>query len=118
MIWRAFITALLTLALMLVGTGHKPLDPLAEQQATAYVLAGGSLADICGGATGDTDMLHTGPCQACIISATCALPAPATVTAQENLSFAIRWVALPARLGTIRTIHAAPARAPPFRLIA
>lgn len=108
--WRVLVVGVLAMALLLVSFGHRPLQ--AEPQATAYILAGGDLADLC--ADGDAPHLYGDSCMACLVaqtahlphSGTSADPAPSMQTAQ----WALRDIASPAR--TAFATH--PARAPPL----
>ncbi len=113
MIWRSLISALAIVALTLVSFGHRPLDPQAEAQATAYILAGGSFADICN-ETGSTNGSHLVDCAACILSATCALPDQSIVTTRASLARDTGWPDAHATQAHAVSRLAAAARAPPF----
>lgn len=113
MIWRVFISALAIVALTLVSLGHRPPDPTVQAQATAYLLTGGSFADLCADGGGLSDA-HAQSCQACILSATCALPDPAGDAIRLTLPTTIAWHAHPSITGTNHAPGAALARAPPF----
>ena len=81
---RVLISLTLALALALVGFTHKPLNPQQDAQATAYVLSGGSWADICGNST-DPQHASFDHCQACLIGQTCLVPTR-TTTPQQLLT--------------------------------
>ena len=81
MMLRALLSVTLALALALVGFGHQTLAPQDDAQASAYVLAGGSWADICG-QSGDQRGGSISQCQACIIAKSCTVgSSPQTVMA-------------------------------------
>ncbi|MDO6590761.1 hypothetical protein DS901_05105 [Loktanella sp. D2R18] len=112
MILRALISVTLALALALVGFGHQSVAPTDNAQASAYVLAGGSWADICGD-SGDPRDGGTSYCQACVISQTCAMGAPAQMVIADAQAMPLN-VAAPQTLNRLSTIYwAHGARAPP-----
>ncbi len=112
MFLRALISVTLALALALVGFGHQSVAPSDNAQATAYVLAGGSWADICGD-SGDPRDGGT-YCQACVISQTCALNAPAQMVIAAGQAMPLDVVA-PQTLNRLSTVYwAHGARAPPL----
>ncbi|MCG3267669.1 hypothetical protein [Yoonia sp. I 8.24] len=112
MILRALISVTLALALALVGFGHQSVAPSDDGQATAYVLAGGSWADICGD-SGDPRDGGT-HCQACVISQTCALDAPTQMVIAAGQALPLH-VVTPRTLNRLSTVYwAHGARAPPL----
>ncbi|WP_411892003.1 hypothetical protein [Yoonia sp. SDW83-1] len=113
MIWRGIISALGILALLTVSLGHQPPDPGKQAQAAAYILAGGSFSDLCS-ENGDPTAGHTPGCEACTISATCALPDASGQPMHVSLPRTIAWINRHVVETTTRMNPDAPARAPPF----
>ena len=110
LIWRMVLASVLSMALVLVGFGHRPAQ--AEPQAIAYLLAGGDWADLCA----QDDLPHRAGdhCAACILAKAITLPAPvltprATVTAQP-----MAWTMQATARPELKIANAYPARAPPF----
>ena len=113
MIWRSIISALAIVALTLLSFGHRSADPGAQAQAAAYLLAGVSFSDLCG-ANGDPSGAHGETCQACIISASCALPDTATEATRVGPYALVDWSAQPSNAYATSALNTALARAPPF----
>jgi hypothetical protein len=110
LIWRLVLASVLSVALVLVGFGHRPAQ--AEPQAIAYLLAGGEWADLC--AKGDIPHPAGDICSACILAKGMGLPAPAltprALVAVQPMVWTLRATARP----ELRTAAPNPARAPPF----
>ncbi|MDA0722329.1 MAG: hypothetical protein O2994_11710 [Proteobacteria bacterium] len=110
LIWRLVLASVLSVALVLVGFGHRPAQ--AEPQAIAYLLAGGEWADLC--AKGDIPHPAGDICSACILAKAMGLPAPAltprALVAAQPMVWTLRATARP----ELKIASAHPARAPPF----
>lgn len=110
---RLWLIALLSIALVATAFAHK-IPTASDLALDAYVLAGGSMADLCGDGDGDGAMAHR-DCQACSIIGTAMLPdAPQAVT-RVNYAYVATIVA-PRAARAIRTVldPARAMRAPPL----
>ncbi|WP_019955097.1 hypothetical protein [Yoonia vestfoldensis] len=109
LIGRVILASVLSVALMLVGFGHKPVQ--AEPQAVAYLLAGGNWADLC--ADGDAPHGAGDICMACLVVQSVGLADPALYIQPAPSTQDAHWT----RHATARRILASatphPARAPP-----
>ena len=110
LIWRMVLASVLSVALVLVGFGHRPAQ--AEPQAIAYLLAGGDWADLC--AQGDIPHPAGDICSACVLAKGMALAAPAltprALVAVQPMVWTLQATARP----ELKIASAHPARAPPF----
>jgi hypothetical protein len=108
-LWRGLLVSVLALALLLVGFGHRSLQ--AEPQATAYLLAGGDWADLCG----DTDAPHlTGDrCMACLLAQGMMLPDPSSSLHMSMQAGIAPWTAGATTLRAVSARLSHPPRAPP-----
>lgn len=71
---RPLLALALTIALVALGMGHRYGDPAQSAALEAYALAGGDLADLCGGADGKA--MAGGHCPVCHVAGTMLLPDP------------------------------------------
>ncbi|WP_454288951.1 hypothetical protein [Rhizobium arsenicireducens] len=118
--WQFVVRALCVVALLAVGFGHRTpvlaAPSLSVEEMAALTLPDGTLPELClpGDGRGSEGQLTRVPCDACVISASILLPAPADLTG-ERLSAAAE-VLLPPRVEAFyRQLfppNAAP-RAPP-----
>lgn len=113
MIRRGLISCIVVFALAFIGFGHRALTPAVDTQATAYVLAGGDWADICG-QTGDPRHARVDQCLACIVSHGCLTPTPAQFPALQLATSAL-WIGKSASISRLSILDwAYAARAPPL----
>jgi hypothetical protein len=113
MIVRAFLNLTLAVALVLIGFGHQPITATKDAQASAYVLAGGSWADICG-QSGDPRNDSATQCQACVIGQSCPIDAPMQIPVILGFADVLRDTA-PQTMRRLSTVDwANGARAPPL----
>lgn len=124
MTWRMAIHAFCMLALIAVGFAHKipnaSASPLTPAEIAAYTLPDGTLPVLCIAdyATADHDHKHKadGGCEACRISASILLPAPADtggllVKLERKLTFQRIDAPIFARIFSPNTSPRAPPRA-------
>lgn len=71
---RPLLALALTIALVALGMGHRYADPAQSAALEAYAMAGGDLADLCGGADGKA--MAGGHCPVCHVAGTMLLPDP------------------------------------------
>lgn len=110
LIWRAALACVLSMALVLVGFGHRPVQ--AEPQAMAYLLAGGDWADLC--ADGPAPHPAGDTCAACILAKGMALSAPVTAPRALLGEQRLVWTPRAAERFALTIAATYPARAPPF----
>ena len=107
------LVAALTVALAATGFGHRM--PSDQQLAMdAYTLAGGKLADLCGGTDGSGTMAHQ-ECPACHIAGAMVMPETAAAVRAADLVFVAEIVA-PRESRALRHLAypARTSRAPPL----
>lgn len=71
---RPLLALALTIALVALGMGHRYADPAQSAALEAYAMAGGDLADLCGGADGTT--MAGSHCPVCHVAGAMLLPDP------------------------------------------
>ena len=110
---RLSIVAAFAVAVAATGIGHR-LPNGFDDQAQAFVLAGGDLADFCGDLDGDGLPDRT-DCPACHIAAIAGLPAPDVMLHDANFAFVAKVVA-PRESRALRLVldPALGMRAPPL----
>jgi hypothetical protein len=111
LIRRWVLACLMSVALVLVGFGHRPVQ--ADQQAVAYLLAGGDWADLC--ADGDVPHPVGDRCMACILAQSAALPDPVPDMLRASSHRDAHWTTKASSHRIMTGVTPYPARAPPFR---
>ena len=104
------LASVLSVALVLVGFGHRPAQ--AEPQAVAYLLAGGDWADLC--ADGQAPHPAADTCAACILAKGMALSAPLAAPRALVAEQRMVWTVRAAGRHDLTIAATYPARAPPF----
>lgn len=121
--WLVAVRVLCAIALLSVGFAHKvPVvfpEQIAAAELAAYVLPDGTLPDICLTMEhgSDRDHAYSGDCEACRLSATILLPAPADMVG-ERIALAEEPLFVP-RAAVIPRLILAPnasPRAPPAEM--
>ncbi len=109
LIWWMGLAGLLSVALLLVGFGHRSVQ--AEPQAVAYLLAGGDWADLC--ADGPAPHSAGDICAACVLGKGVALCAPALASQPLLTGQPAAWALPAATREDLTRATTYSARAPP-----
>lgn len=112
-VWAAALLSLLMVSLTAIGFAHR-MPTVSDAAIEAYLLAGGSAADFCGGSDGEGN--HTNvDCPACHIAGTAMLPGGLEKVIDAELVFVAKVVA-PRASKALRNIldPAHGVRAPPL----
>lgn len=113
LVCRVVVVALIAVALVAVGFGHR-MPTASETALESYILAGGDISALCGGA-GDDQGLAGSDCPACHLAAATILPDPPVSIVKADLIFVAKVVA--PRESRARRVVLDPAhgmRAPPL----
>ena len=111
---RQLTTISLIAAFISLGFAHKNMKPVMTPELVAYVAAGGSIADICGGDQ-YPDRTNTVNCEACRIADSLTVTQTCDPVATIDLERIQRWRFISKRLAQSQGLDPARlTRAPPY----